>query len=294
MRTCGLILGGALMLAGCSGNPLNNVGGGGGGGGTAPDGGVNTCTSTNTICEGEVNRFTYDASTDTIQINNLPFDLGGTYQRVPALDQNGFMAFRNIDGAEVYYALYRQSATGLSETGVVGTGNYQKFGYGGSMMRATPVTGLPANGEATYQGNYAGIRVYDGTGGTSGGGLGFVTGTAFLRVDFDDFDDGGAVDAAITGRTAYDGNGAPLGALPGLGATTTSMSGSTIKQTNITEVIPGTSDVMTGTLRAMFSGPEGKEITGIVILEGPDALGSGDNVQERGGFLLDRITYVTP
>ena len=80
----------------------------------------------NTYCNGEVNRFRYDAATDTISINNLPFDLSGTYTRQASLDRGGFRAYLNSAGFNNYVALYRD--TGNVSAGVVGTGDYLNYG----------------------------------------------------------------------------------------------------------------------------------------------------------------------
>lgn len=276
----------ALMVLGaCDGvNPI--TGGGGGSGGTS------TCTGNSTTCSGEVNRFTYNSATDVVTINNLPFDLGGTYSRNAALDQDGFRAYVNDAGDETYVALFSADLANNVAAGVVGTDGYLEFGYGGTMYTSTGAS-LPSAGEATFEGQYAGIRVYEGD--TTQ--LGFSRGTARLRMDFDDFDVVGAIDVLITDRTAYDNSNTLIGDLPYLSGQTTQHDGIRIKSTNVTEVYPDSSTGGTGTLEGIFGGTVGAglggQIAGVVVITSPDQA-SGLNVMERGAFIANQTSFDTP
>lgn len=241
----------------------------------------------NSVRFAEANKFQYNATTDTISINNLPFDLAGTYVRYPSLDRNGFKAYLDntvAPGAKTYVALY--NATANVQAGVVATGNYLNYGYGGQMFGNAQTVSFPATGQAHYAGTYAGIRVYE------GGGLGFSDGQVSMDVDFNDFDTIGAIDTYVSNRNAYDSSGALIGVLPDLSGTTTSFNGNRIKQTSMTELFPGGTTGSVGTLDGIFGGNSGTEIAGVIVLTGPDPLSPGQNTKETGAFLLLRQGYV--
>lgn len=265
------------MAAGCTATS----GGIGGGGGTTS----RSCSGSNT-CVGEVNSVSYNATTDTLVLNNLPGVAGNNvYVRVPTLDRNGFRAYQNSSGSNTYVAFYAESASGGTYAGAVGTGDYVSAGYGGAFFGTSGTPSMPQSGISVYSGNYSAIRVYDDS--TTAPKVGFVDGTASIAVDFNDFDIGGAIDSSISGRNAYDESGNALGALPNLSGTTTSASNGKFT-TTVKEVTPGSA---TGTLQGVFGGPGGTEIAGIVILTGPDALTSVD-MTERGVFLLTQTSFI--
>lgn len=281
------------ILAACeSTNPIT---GGGGNGGNGSGNGNGLCSGT-TTCSGEVNSFAYNPTTDVVTINNLPFDLGGDYARDPSLDRLGFRGYRNNAGAEQYVALF---ATDLAEqvaAGVVGTDGYVGFGYGGTMYSSTGAS-LPQNGEATFQGDYAGIRVTRDEPSLADVAIGTSTGTVHLRMDFDDFDVIGAIDVSIIGRQAFDSTGAGIGALPDLAATTTQHDGIKIKSTSVVEAGTGAGDGQ-GTLEGIFGGTIGSglngKIAGVIVIQGTDPLATTRTVMERGAFIADQTSYSTP
>lgn len=273
-----------VSLSGCT--PTNVVGGVAG-----PDNSVTGCSGTgNSTCFSNVTqpvtRFRYNSGSDTITINNLPFDLNGTYTRVAALDRNGFKAYMNdatIPGSHQYVALYNQ--TSAVRAGVVGTGAYVNYGYGGRMMGNSGTVTLPSTGQAQYQGNYAGIRVYE-----TIGGLDYTDGTVDMNVDFLDFANTGAVDTVVSNRHAYNSTGALIGALPSLSTTTTTINGNII-HTDVAEILPSGTGA-TGTLDAIFGGTSGTQVAGVLVITGQDPLSAGgQNVKESGAFLLVRTGY---
>lgn len=285
------------LLAACDGNPLDPIGGGsapflpgdGGADNTAGD----TCSDTNVICAGEANRFVYNPGADEIEINNLPFDLDGVYERAPAYDIPGYLGYTNQaggvpGGAELYIALYREGTH--TEAGLVATDGYANFGFGAVVMRSDEAS-FPSQGEAIYQGPYAGIRVSD----LDGPPLTRVTGTARLRVDFEDFDFTGAIDGSIFGRVAVDAGNA---ALPPIGIATTGFDGIQIETTEAAEIVGPTESGAAGTFSGIFGGNMGpgldSEIAGIIILEGPNFLNDDYRVLERGAFVIPQTEFNTP
>jgi hypothetical protein len=96
-RTLALLA--ASTILGACGDGTNPQTGGipiGGGGAT----GGSCSQSSGITCWGEVNSFRYVSNTDVVTINNLPFDLDGTYVRVATLDRAGFQGYRNAAGSE--------------------------------------------------------------------------------------------------------------------------------------------------------------------------------------------------
>jgi hypothetical protein len=275
-----------MVVAACeSTNPVT------GGGGSGSGNGNGQCTGS-TTCSGEVNRFSYNPTTDVVTINNLPFDLGGTYARDASFDTNGFRGYRNTAGAEAYVALFSADLADKVSAGVVGTDGYIDFGYGGTMYSSSGAS-LPQRGEAEFQGNYAGLRVTEGN--TTA--IGTSSGTAYLRMDFDDFDVVGAIDVTIFNRQAFDNTGAALGALPDLAGQTTDHNGIVINSTVVTEVLAGGALGESGTLEGIFGGTVGSglggQIAGVVVITSANGPG-GENVLERGAFIADQISYSTP
>lgn len=277
----GQVIFGLMLLAGCQATST-------GIGGVTPP--VSTtpgaCNTTNHVCTGEVNVVLYNAANDTLSINNLPFDLSGLYQRVSALDRNGFRAYQNASGSKTYVALYSNSVTGNTHAGVVGTGDYLTYGYGGTVFGNSGNVVMPASGEAIYDGKYAAVRVYD------TGGYGFADGDVNMSVDFNDFDTVGAVDTVVTNRHAYDSSGALLGNLPTLSGTTTQFNGNLIKSTTVKEILAGGATGSSGTLTGIFGGPNGNEVAGVIVLTGKDPLSTA-NTKETGAFIL-YLTQYTP
>ena len=240
------------------------------------------------VCSGEVNVFTYNSTTDEVKINNLPFDLDGTYVRNTAFDRNGFQGYVNSSGSKSYVALFSASLASTVSSGVVGTDEYINYGYGGTMYASTGAT-LPSHGEATFDGNYAGLRTYEG----DSTAIGTSDGTIHMQMDFDDFDVVGAIDIIINDRHAYDNSGALIGDLPYLSGTTTQHTGIKINSTTVTEVNPDSSLGGSGTLEGIFGGNIAAgtgEIAGVVVITSPDTA-SGLNVKERGAFIANQTNY---
>jgi len=197
-----------------------------------------------TEAEGYARGIVYDADSDTLQVDNLPFDgtnvpytrsasvpnIGGT----GALSAGPFKVYEAAGtvpdaatgdpiGQFTYRAIHGESTNtvnGKPRTSftIVRTGSYSGYGFGGfvferngSVAIPKPTAGSPA-GEATqgvYTGDYAGLVDFDGA-----GGMTYVQGDAEVTIDFQDFNDqtkmGDAVRADITGRRYYSLTGADV------------------------------------------------------------------------------------
>lgn len=260
-----------------------------------------------------VNEMSYDAATDTLVFNNLPFDSNqavageNSYVRNPgvsaALASTGFGAYRNAAGpgaSSQYYAVFRRSASGNSQVGAVGTDRYLSFGFGGAAAQRLNGKGkLPnANDSYVFTGEYAAVRtVVDDTTGTR---MEYVAGTALIDVDIEDFDVKGAVEGLIVNRSFFDANGVRLSDLDGadfitLKTAEINFDNWTISSSDASTVLDG-EEKQTGSWAGLFAGPNGEEVVGIVVVEGDGPVGidptSGDyllqQVRETGGFIATR------
>ncbi|WP_444454654.1 hypothetical protein ACTTAI_04720 [Rhodobacter capsulatus] len=252
---------------------------------TPTSGGI--CNGTTIVCADDANSFTYDAEKDEIHVNNLPFDLDGTYAKIDGLTIGGQQVYKNVKGARNYYALYVQGANTETAASVVATDDYINYGPSGTMFRGTGKVDLPTDAEATYSGSYQGIRIYE-----AGGQHGFSTGDIEMVVDFEDMDDVGAISTTISNRVAYDENGVAIGNLPGLVTTDTHHENGIIQETAIQEGYGSSATGATGTLSGIFSNG-GDQIAGVLVLEGKDALSSA-NVRETGAFVIDQVSLIRP
>lgn len=231
-----------------------------------------------------LNNIAYDATSDTLSINNIPFDdPNNAYERITTeAFSNGFDAYTSAptpgSNEFEYFAVFRRSDSGQTQVAAAGTDTYIDFGYGGAgAQRLGGQPTLPAAGIFSYNGEYAAVRTT-----LSGGGgatVQYVTGDATLRVDFDDFDNTGAVGGSISNRTLYDTSGAAIGTLSGfisLQDTDIDFANAAIEPATATEVTATGS--INGNWRGVFAGPAGNEVAGILFVE-------GGNVRESGAFI---------
>lgn len=203
-------------------------------------------------------------------------------------------------------------AQGQTELAIVRTGSYINYGFGGFVYQRNGGVVLPTGGQAIFNGDYAALVDFKGT-----GGIQYVRGSATIAVDFDDFNNGpGAVRGAITNRTVFDtaGNDVTSAVLTELG--TANNATYTQLPTLIFDVGPGVIDSQgeaTGTLQstvvdgsgagvqyengnyyAILSGDLTQtdaanpgQVVGIVVVESTLA-GSSITRRETGGFIGSR------
>lgn len=262
-----------------------------------------------------VDEMTFDPATGELVFNNLPFDSNkavtgeNVYTRNPAVSASlqaagtGFDAYRNAGGpvgGSEYFAVFRRSASGNSQVGAVGSDRYLSFGFGGAAAQRLNGPGaLPnANDSYVFNGEYAAVRtVVDDTTGTR---MEYVAGTTIIDVDIQDFDVSGAVEGLIVNRTFFDANGVQLTQLNNadfisLATAEINFDNWTISSSDATVVRQGQNG-QTGNWSGLFSGPGGKEVVGIVVVEGDGPVGidpqTGDYIlmstRETGGFIATR------
>jgi len=322
-----------LALAACGGNSLNNVAPGTDGG---TDGGIDSDrelppgtespTRNSDIVRyeaedgagsGYVTSVSYDRATDTFTVDNLAFDGDNAYRRGVAVGSLGPYAVYESDSAYIdsqtgapieqytHRALYGVSRTGETEFAIVRTGSYVGYGFGGFIYERNGSVTLPTEGQASFTGDYAALRDFQGR-----GGLEYVTGDMAMAIDFDDFNSGAAVRGEITNRAIFDLNGRDITAevLAALSEDTNVTQ--SVLPTVVFQVGPGTLDANgemagladsavptdtgtreayeSGNFYAVVSGDGAQEVTGIIVLTADDPRFDGVTVRETGGFILYR------
>lgn len=247
-----------------------------------------------------MNNITYDESSDEVVLNNLPFDGDdNVYARNAGVDLgNGYGAYENAEGNEDYYAVFRR--TDYSQVAAAGTNGYIGFGFGGvGAQRLSGAGSLPETEEAyLFTGEYAAVRTYLDPG--SGSEIMYVTGDSQLRVDIEDFDNIGAVEGLVVNRRFFDDAGVELTELAGsdyisMATSEIDFDNWTINSSDAVAVQngqPGPS----GNWSGLFTGPNGEEVAGIVVLEGSGAYAVDEttgeyinaDTRETGAFIAER------
>ncbi|NBT32043.1 MAG: hypothetical protein EBT13_09130 [Rhodobacteraceae bacterium] len=175
---------GFTLLAACDGtNPFMTA--------TVPDGSTeplepgdpNTTVSSKFLWDPArsltMNSVVYDEATDTLTINNLPFDgPDGKYDHVAdAPDGTPIYASRQTSttGLLKHYALFLRSD--YIEATAAGSGDWGDYGNAGANVNRSSFS-LPSSGEYVYVGDYAGLRTFD-----EKGGIELVTGDIELILE---------------------------------------------------------------------------------------------------------------
>ncbi len=276
--------------------------------------------------------FSFDPVNDEFSVDNLAFDGEGPYTRgatVAALGPNGSYLVYDAsvtvpdfsDGDAVnQIALYRAivgvskndvGSNARSSFAIVRTGGYVGYGFGGFVYQreggVVMPTGQEVNNQATFNGDYAGVRIFSG-----GGGLEYTQADMELDIDFNDPTEAvGAVKLRLTNRVAFDavggtvtlGNDGDAGQLP-LPSIITTINGDTGNITADGDITGDVSSVYVdpdgnvvdyeqGNYYAILAGDttdpaDGGEVVGIIVLESTDPRFDGVTAQETGGFILYR------
>ena len=261
----------------------------------------------------------YDAASDTFTVDNLAFDGENVYARddtVPTL--GGYRVFEAskivedpTDGDPVDQFLYRAivgrstntvNGEPRTEFAIVRTGAFASYGFGGFVYERNGGVELPTRGQAVYDGDYAGIRVFNGR-----GDIEYTTGDVRIAVDFEDFNDGEGVRGTISDREAFDVDGNPIPLNPD---DDDLAGGMLVLPDLIFEVGPGVLspagelagnlssrgvddegarvDYETGKYYAIMAGDDAAEIVGIFVVTSTDPRDDSVTAQETGGFIVYR------
>lgn len=315
-----------LLVSACGGNPfIDDPDDGGGGGSTFPLTGTTTDPSPNGAIQRVENKstengngyaedFAYDPETDTFFVDGLAFDGANVYQRGTAVASLGSVMV--FEGDSVYYddktgspiaqgqhrALYGVSTTGETEFAIVRTGAYLGYGFGGFVYQRNGSVTIPTSGQAHYEGEYAGMRDFNGA-----GGLEYTTGWMTIDIDFNDFNEGNAVAGSVTDRAVYDMDGNDITADIELALETeyeTTLDGLPVLTFSVGPGVMDENGEITGEVGSYVSGPEGvevyesgtyyavmagedaTEIAGIIVVESVDPRSEGVIARETGGFIV--------
>ena len=226
------------------------------------------------------NNVVYDAGTDTLIINNIPFDdPQNEYIRVTseAFVNSGFDAYESDPApgsAELqYFAIFRRSDSGNSQVASTTSAEYIGFGFGGAgAQRLGADPSLPRSGIYTYNGEYGAVRTVLNSVG-NGDRVEYITGDVELAADFGDFDDVGAVGGIVSNRILYDDTGTQIGTVAGIISLANGdidFDNGAIENTTAVQLDGSGAQVATGSWEGVFAGPNGEEIAGIVFVEGTD------------------------
>ncbi|WIV49956.1 hypothetical protein QQG91_09755 [Marivivens sp. LCG002] len=265
--------------------------------------------------------FTYVSVNDTIVIDNIAFDGGNVYTRGNPVSQvNNYAVYEGdataldpLTGKTIPQVTNYRALIGFSTNRVDGaprsafainrTGGYVQYGFGGFVYQRVGGVTMPTSGQAVFEGDYAGMRVFD-----TRGGLEFTEGDIQLVVDFNDFNSGATINGEITNRRAFDidGNLITLGGtgnlvLPDLRITVAKDDVGIAANGEVSGTIGSVSistggaaqAYETGKYYAILSGDatsaaDGGEIVGIVVVESTDPRFTGVKAQETGGFIAYR------
>ncbi|UTH49021.1 hypothetical protein KBW81_04275 [Loktanella salsilacus] len=288
----------------------------------SPDNGIFRYEDRNDKGGGLVTDVSYDAANDTFTVDNLGFDGANTYQRVDApLNTLGVtrvfaadevvedtLTGKPVEQIIPYRALYGVSDNQVdgeprTSFAIVRTGGYREYGFGGYVYERNGGVVIPTEGQATFSGQYAGLRVFD-----NATGLEYTTGNMSMDFDFDDFNANDAVKGQITDRRAINQDGTAVALrtadgqllLPNINWVIQEGSPSLNENGEITSEVVNTrlndsgapETYESGTFYGVLAGDatrgDGGEIVGIITIESTDPRYEGITAQETGGAILYR------
>jgi hypothetical protein len=321
-----------------TGNTFNT-----GGGGVPPGVDGPASTSSNAIVRyeelndnggGRAEEFTYNPGDDTFSVDNLAFDGEAAYSRVTiasvaSLGPNDSYAVYEavrvvadaVDGDPVSQIVPYRAIVGISNVetngvprtsfAIVRTGGYNEFGFGGFVYQRSGDVVMPTTGQARFDGDYAGMRVFNGR-----RGLEYTEASMYIDLDFDDPTDATAgVKGRLYNRVAYNLDGDVIASNNNAVAAPPDAD---LPLPNISFVLDGDNgnvsvdgelngslavnqymdegglpvDYESGTYYAILAGdttqPDGGEIVGVLVIGSTDPRFDGVTVQETGGFILYR------
>ncbi len=268
---------------------------------------------------GLVTSVTYNAADDEFTVDNLGFDGANVYERGTAVDTLGEnlrqyavyeaadIAFDELDNDPIDQNGPYRAIVGISDNAfggeartafaIVRTGGYRDFGFGGFIYERNGGVTLPITGQAHFEGEYAGIRVFQGR-----GGLELTTGDIVVDIDFRDFNANDAVNGRIHNRLVFEVDGTPISTggagellAPDIYFTVVEGVQTLTDDGEVSGTLSNTVDgevYESGTYYGILGGDlttnPGGELVGIFVVTSEDSRNIDITAQETGGFILYR------
>ncbi|SEW23165.1 hypothetical protein SAMN04488515_1740 [Cognatiyoonia koreensis] len=270
---------------------------------------------------GLVRGATYNEDDDVYVFDNLAFDGENQYEPdevfttlggygVYAADETvpDLLTGGPVDQIVPYRAITGRSGI-LTEDGdprttfaIVRTGGYSSYGFGGFVYARNGDVTLPTSGQAQWEGEYAGIRVFDPL-----AIFEYTVGDVAIAIDFDDFNSNDGVKGTVSNRRAFTPEGAQVDLFVGNQLLLPDLP--FVIQQGIDTLLP--TGELSGELRntrvnnngeleiyedgkyyAIIAGDatagDGGELVGVFVVDSEDPRVNDLFVQETGGFILDR------
>lgn len=218
-------------------------------------------------------------------------------------------------------AAIQAAARPRSSFTIVRTGAYVGFGFGGFGYDRAGDTVIATTGQATFDGDYGGLRVVD-----EFPELLVIEGDIQIDIDFDDFNSGAGLKGQITNRQAYTAEGELFPTFTGIDRRTIDpatlpvgvLASEVVQLPTLDFVVRGGGETiksngeLSGEIRSRYVNPtsgatevyedgfyyaliagdttagDGGEVTGVIKVESPDSRFIGVNAQETGGFVASR------
>ncbi|NIY72289.1 hypothetical protein HCZ30_07550 [Marivivens donghaensis] len=257
---------------------------------------------------GHARNFSYDADKDELTVRGLAFDGDDIYERNTAIGTIGGYAIYEADttvtdditGDDVTQISRYRAVVGMSQNtandrprtsfAIVRTGGYMGYGFGGFVYQREGAVVIPTDGQAVFNGNYGGVRVFDGT-----TGINYTRADAQVSIDFEGFGEGPTVGLTVTNREAFDENGDIVTDIEmpdfyRVIATDVTMDSNGEVMGTVINAVDGET-YEEGTYYAIMAGDttdpnDGGEIVGVLVVENSGNLDIG--WQETGGFIVYR------
>jgi hypothetical protein len=282
-----------VLLAGCSGNPIDYGTGGGGGDGEGSQEGVPEQVAVN------LREISYDPSgAGTLKVNMdglLASPLVADFVRTPTLDIDGYRAFIYQETAlqRSHLAFVSENARGNLQAGVVADGGQFNRHFGGghfaridSFTRPTVRQGVET-GQFGYAGSYAGVFLPGPLSVTPSGLPDGLKPNVALRTRGDVLIDANfandLVNGGITNRVLLSDSGRVLANLEGLALPSTAIdeNGQFLGDVEFA----GAPDQAIGNYGGAFGGLEASDVAGVLVV---NPIRGEDGIWEYGVFNLPR------
>lgn len=225
------------------------------------------------------------------------------------------------DATPAEIAAIQAAARPRTSFAIVRTGFYVGYGFGGFGYERAGDTVIAETGQATFSGDYGGLRVLDQL-----PELLVTQGDISIDIDFDDFNNGAGLKGAITNRQAFTPEGDVFPTFTGLNRADIDLADypgvtdslAIVQLPDVNFVVRGGGETIksngeiSGEIRSRYVNPtsgrvevyedgfyygiiagdttagDGGEIVGIIKIESPDSRFIGMGAQETGGFIATR------